>query len=416
MPCALPLPASPHPRRMVAGAALLAGAMALVAAGPAVLPEAWTAWQLRAAAEDPADLAAIRLRRVATPERLGAEFDAALAAGDADLARSLVAVAEAEGMPVSAERRTALAAAEDEALRRGVADAARGFATGRGEGLPGLAGALAGDLVGYGDLRDLWTEGGKLLRQEPYDEVLLGLSAVGLALTGVTVASFGTGAAASVPAHAGATALKLATRTGRLSKPLQATLARTTHGLVDSRAVGGALAALGRLDLTAAKTTVRAALRPGALRTLRGLGEEAAALQARIGTRGTLQALSVAESADDLRRAGRLSERLGPRSRAALALLGRSALVLGSVALTLLQALWLGAAWLFGAALLCRRLGTAIGRWIWPRPLPGRRRMESRDNDRQGAADTRRLRLRMQDHLGGWERRQAERAPDLERA
>ncbi|WFT77624.1 hypothetical protein QA634_20120 [Methylobacterium sp. CB376] len=411
-----PPPPRPARPRRAAGALLLAGAACLLAAAAAaLLPRAGAAWQLREAADDPGALAALRLREAATPERLGREIDAALAAGDPDLARSLVAVAEHEGAAVAPARRAAVAALEESAAARAVAEAARGFATGQGEGVPGLAGALAGDLVGYGDLRDLWSEGGKFLRREAYDPMLLGLSAVGLTLTGATVASFGLAAGAGVPAHAGTTTLKLATRTGRLSKPLQGILARATEGLVDAGALRGSFAALARLDLAGARATLGGALRPAALRRLRGLGEEAAALQRRVGTRGILQALSLAESADDLRRAGRLSERLGTRARGALALLGRGALVLGAAALTLLQALWLAAAWFLAAALFCRRLGTVIGRLLFRRPS-ARRRPEGPGDQPEGARGARALVARVQHHLRGRQRRQPDLGPDLGRA
>lgn len=410
----LPLPSPPHRGRLAGAAVIGAAAAALALAAPAALPRAWEAWALRDAAEDPAALVALRLRREATPQRLGAAIDDAVAAQDEELARSLIAVAEAEAVPVSEERRAAVARLAEGSGRRALAAAASGFATGQGDGVAGLTGALAGDLVGYGDLRDLWSEGGKLLRQEAYDPLLLGLSAAGLVLTGATVASLGAAAGADVPAHAGATALKLATRTGRLSAPLRAALARSTAGLVDAGALRGALAAAGRLDLAGARATLGAALRPGALRTLRGLGEETAALQSRIGTRGALQALSVAENAGELRRAGRLSERLGARTRGALALLGRGALVLGEVALALLQALWLGLAWFLGAALFCRRLGTAIGRLLFRRP--SRRRAEARREEPQGAAGPLPGAASVEHHLGRRERRQPEIAADLEGA
>ncbi|GJD99304.1 hypothetical protein [Methylobacterium isbiliense] len=388
--------------RVAAGLLLAAVAAGLTAAAPAVLPGAWQAWRLRQAADDPAALAALQLPAAATEARMGAEIDAALAAKDAELGHSLVALAQAEGVPVAPERRAALAALDEGSTARGVADAARGFATGRGEGLPGLAGAVAADLTGYGDLRDLWTEGGKLLRREPYDEVLLGLSAAGLALTGVTVASFGTAAGASVPAHAGAAALKVAARTGRLSRSLGATLARTTRGLVDGDAAKAALAAAGRLDLAAARQTLRGALRPGAVRTLGELGTAAAGLQARLGTRGALQALSVAENADDLRRAGRLAQGFGGRTRAVLALLGRGALVLGSGLLALAQGLWLGLAWFLAAALFCRRAGTLIGRLIWRRPgsRKAARGVEPRRGDAPRSAGAGLLGARLQHRVG----------------
>ncbi|WP_162501559.1 hypothetical protein, partial [Methylobacterium crusticola] len=311
---------------------------------------------------DPGALAALRLPAAADPARIGAEIDAAVAAGDEELARSFLALAAEQGVPVAPERQERVAALARGGAGRALADAASGFATGEAAGLPGMAGAVAGDLIGYGDLRDLWREGGRLARDEPYDALLLGLSAAGLALTGATVLSLG----ASVPVHAGATTLKVAARTGRLSKPLAATLVRSTGGLVSRDAVKLALAAAGRLDLAGARQAARGVLRPGALREIRVLGGETAALRARLGTRGTLQALSVAEGADDLRRVARLSERMGPRTRAVLALLGRGALVLGSGFLALLQGLWLGLAWCLAVALTCRRLGWAIGRLIWP--------------------------------------------------
>jgi hypothetical protein len=353
----------------VAGALLLlAGAAGLAAAAPALLPAAGQAWRLRAAADDPASLAALRLPAVADADRIGRGLDAAVAAGDDDLARSFLALAEECGVPVSPERRAQVAALAENAPRRALADAADGFVSGEGAGAAGLAGAVASDLVGYGDLRDLWREGGRLARGEAYDPLLLGLATAGLALTGATIVSLGT----SVPVHAGTTTLKLAVRTGRQSRPLAARLGRSAGAAVDREALALATAAAGRLDLAALRQGAKGVLRPGALREIRVVGEESARIQARLGARGTLQALSVAESADDLRRVARLSEGMGGRTRAVLALLGRGALVLGSGLLAVLQGLWLGLAWFLAACLFCRRAGTALGRLIWRRPRRAR--------------------------------------------
>ncbi|AWN52090.1 hypothetical protein [Methylobacterium sp. 17Sr1-1] len=364
--------ADPRWRRRASGGLLLLGAAGVAAAAPFVLPEAGRAWRLHAAADDPAALATVRLAAVADSERIGTGLDAAVAAGDEDLARSFLALAEERNVPVSPERRAAVAALAEGAPRRALAEAATGFVSGEGAGMAGLAGAVAGDLVGYGDLRDLWREGGRLARGEAYDPLLLGLATAGLALTGATIVSLGT----SVPVHAGTTTLKLAARTGKLSRPLAARLTRSAGAALDREALAVATAAAGRLDLAALRQGARSVLRPGALREIRSVGEQSVRIQARLGARGTLQALAVAENADDLRRVARLSERLGGRTRAVLALLGRGALVLGSGLLVVLQGLWLGLAWFLAAALFCRRAGTALGRLIWRRPrrAPGVRR------------------------------------------
>ncbi|MEH3144610.1 MAG: hypothetical protein PGN34_04515 [Methylobacterium frigidaeris] len=346
--------------------ALVAGGV-LLAAGVTVVPRASEAWRLRQAADDPAALSELRLAAVPTAT-MSREIDAALAAGDIDLAKSLLALAEARGATLTAAQGATMADLERSGPGRSAADLARGFATGEAEGTAGLVGAVAGDLVGYGDLRDLWREGGRMLRGETYDEVLLGLSAVGLALTGVTVATLGTGAGASAPVHAGATTLKVARRTGRLSRPLAGLLTRTGRAVLDADAAKAAVVAAGRLDLAAARQGLRGALRPGAVKELRGLGRSTAALQGRLGSRGALQALSVAETADDLRRAALLSERAGLRTRAILKLLGRGALVLGTGLAALAQGIGMGIVWFLGLALFCRRLGLALGRLIWRRP------------------------------------------------
>ncbi len=351
-------------RRRAAGALMLLAGAGVAVSAPVLLPECAQAWRLREAADDPAALATLRLASVADPERIGAGLDAAVAAGDDDLAHSFLALAEERGVAVSPERRAAVAALAETAPRRALTDAATGFVSGEGAGMAGLAGAVAGDLVGYGDLRDVWREGGRLARGEAYDPLLLGLATAGLALTGATIVSLGS----SVPVHAGTTTLKLAARTGKLSRPLAAHLTRSAGAAIDREALGLATAAAGRLDIAALRQGAKGVLKPGAFREIRSVGEQSARIQARLGARGTLQALAVAENADDLRRVARLSEGLGGRTRAVLALLGRGALVLGSALLAILQGLWLGLAWFLAAALFCRRAGTALGRLIWRRP------------------------------------------------
>lgn len=353
-----------HPaRRRAAAAALLLLAAGIAGTAPFLLPMAGRAVHLREAADDPAALAGLRLPGVAVSERIGAGLDAAVEAGDDDLARSFLDLAAQQGVPVSPERRARVEALAASAPRRALGEAATGFVSGEGAGMAGLAGAVAGDLVGYGDLRDLWREGGRLSRGEAYDPLLLGLAAAGLALTGATIVSLGT----SVPVHVGTTTLKLAARTGKLSRPLAARLTRSAGAAVDREALALVTAAAGRLDLAALRQGARGVLRPGAFREIRSVGEQSARIQARLGARGTLQALSVAENADDLRRVARLSEGMGGRTRAVLALLGRGALVLGSGLLAILHGIWLGLAWFLAAAFFCRRAGTALGRLIWRR-------------------------------------------------
>lgn len=348
-----------------AGLALAAGLLA--GTGAELLPRAHLAWRLLRAADDPPALARLRLDPVATPERVAGEIDAALAAQDDSLAQSFLELADARGIPVDATRRTQVAAFQQAAPLRTARAFAEGALTGQADSGIGLAGAFAADLTGLGDLRDLAREGGHLVRDEPYDSVLLGLASVGLAATAATYAG-GLGAVA----RGGATLLKTAHRSGRLSRPLAASLGRLARESVDPAAMQSMAVAAGRFDLAAARTAARNGIRTGAVAELTALGGRAYALQTRLGTRGVFQILSLARSPAEVGRAVRLAEGMGPATRAVLKLLDRAALVIGAVLMELVRTVWLALGWCWGLALFCRRLGLLIGRLIWPKPQRGR--------------------------------------------
>jgi hypothetical protein len=356
---------------------LLASGTALAVAAVPVLAPAYLAGRLLAAAEDPGALAEIRLERAATQERLEAGLDAALAAEDEDLALSFLALAEARGLPVDPARRGRVEALAQGRAGRVARDFAAGAVSGTAEGPAGLAGSLAADVTGIGDLRDLLREGGRYARAEPYDPLLLGMALVGLPLT---LATWTAGAGAGP--RAGMTVLKAARRGGRLSPALAANLGRTVRAGLDGEALARAVAASARLDLAGARTAAGLAIRPGTVARLTTLAGDALVLGRRTGQRGVMQVLGLARDPVDVARAVRLSERLGPRTRAALALLGRGALALGSGLTALASALLAGLAWGLGLALFCRRLGVLIGRLVWRRP--GRRRPARARTGRSG--------------------------------
>jgi hypothetical protein len=343
---------------------LVAALVALITTGVQIVPTAAWVLQLRRAADDPVALANLRIGDAVTAERIGVEIDAAVTDGDEELADSFLALAEAEGVPIAPAWREKVDQLDRTETLRATRDFASGFAAGESASMAGFAGAFAGDLVGYGDVRDLWREGRKLAQGEAYDEIVLGMSVIGLAVTGVTWASVGS----SAPARAGLTAVKTAQKAGRLSKPLAATLSRTTREILDADAVKAAVKAARRLDLDGTALAARAALRPSAVGKLKHLSDNAATLYARTGRRGVMQVLSVAEDADDVRRAARLSAGMGSKTRAVLKVLGRGALVLGSAFGSLVQWVWAALAWAFALAVFSRKLGLMVGRLIWPRP------------------------------------------------
>jgi len=316
-------------------------------------------------ADDPPALAKLGLRQALTPARTAEEIEATLAGNDVDLAASFVALADREGVAVDPSQRARVMAAADASHAPGqiTQDFAQGFARGEAATLPGYAGMVAGDLTAYGDIRDLWREGTKLWAGQPYDELVLGLAAVGLALTGITVATIGS----ALPARGGVTLVKAARKSGRLSPALAASTARVLHVAVDLKALHDAVRSAARLDVARARQGVRTAVRPAALGRLRAVADDSLVLYRRAGARTTQDALGLAHDAGEVRKAARLAEHYGGSTRAVLKILGRGALVLVGSLMTFAGWMLAGVVWLWATVLGVAALTRALTRWFWPR-------------------------------------------------
>lgn len=323
-----------------------------------IAPPALQSWQIQQAQDDPAELSRLRLAGIATQDRIADEIDRAVAAGDLPLAESFVALAAERGIAVAPERIARIEVLRETALTRAVSDFGHGFIAGERESDAAFAGALVGDISGFGDLRDLAREGRKYIDGERTDETVLALAAVGLAITAATWVSLGGG----LPARGGVSAIKAASKAKLLSPVLTANLGRMAAGAVDRPALAASLGAAARLDLAAAKTAAGGIVRPAALARFTTLGQDAGALYARTGQRGLRQVLAVAEDAGDVRRAAKLAAAKPSTARAVLKLLGRSALVLG--ALSLQAAGWMLAllGYTLALAMAAQRFGWWLGR------------------------------------------------------
>ena len=182
----------------------------------------------------------IRKAVAGDPQLVEREIEAALKDGDVDLAQSFAHLALAQNLPVSME----LLARVDEATAQiavgdapGRAGLPRGFLTGDTDDLASFSGTVAGDLFVFGDIRDVVVQGRQLVLGEEPDRLVLGLAAVGLAVTAGTYASVGTAS----PARAGLTLLKGARKSARLSAGLTDWARRSATEMVDSdyAATGG---------------------------------------------------------------------------------------------------------------------------------------------------------------------------------
>ncbi|MEN3377123.1 MAG: hypothetical protein V7604_2478, partial [Hyphomicrobiales bacterium] len=176
------------------------------------------------------------------------------------------------------------------------------FITGKPEDIASAAGMVTGDLLVFGDIRDVVREGWHGLRGEEVDPLVLGLAGTGLAVTAGVYASGGLAA----PARAGLSVVKAAKRGGHLGLPLVRLLKMEKR-----EKLVAFVSDLGRV-------------------------------QSRAGMRGAMDGLKVAEHPKDVARLASLAAVKGGKTRAIVKVLGRGAIFLTSSLFTL-------ASWMFWA-------------------------------------------------------------------
>ncbi|MGQ3675542.1 hypothetical protein ACT6QH_08630 [Xanthobacter sp. TB0139] len=355
----------------------LALCAALLGASPWLLPVAKQSVRLLEARDNPAVLSDLALAHVDSGT-VTQEMEKALAADDITLAASCLALADGQGLAVAPALRARVEAENGDlaVALRAAKDFSLGFALGEPDEMAGFAGALAGDLMVWGDIRDASREGWRLAMGEDADELILGLSVAGLAITGGTYATVGSG----LPARAGVSVVKVAKRTGKLSAGLGRGFVRAARESVDLPALSQ-LVRSGVLDKAALKQVVR----PQKLARLGAMLDDVATVQARAGTRAAMEGLKVADSGADLSRVAKLAEARGPQTLAILKTVGRGALVISGA---LLKLVWFGLGvllYLFVLVAALRSLCVACVRPLWD----GRRGRKSRVTKMNGKEDMR---------------------------
>jgi hypothetical protein len=305
-------------------------------------PHARDAGAILAAQDDPAELSDLQLNSALrnTPEVIAQNIEAALAASDADLAKSFVDLAAAKNIVISDDlsRRVADAVRQENSTSHFVKRFAAGLVTGNADDVASLSGTVAGDLFVFGDIRDVVREGKHLAMGEDTDHLILGLATAGLAVTAATYISLG----GAVPVRAGLTLVKDARKVGRLGEGLTRWAGRSAREMVDAPMLQHAVATGSVLRPGETIGAIKAAFRAEKAGGLVRLAKDVGRVGEKAGTKGALDTLRIAEGPKDVARAARLAESKGGQTRAILKLLGRGALLLAAGAFNL--TLWVFAA------------------------------------------------------------------------
>ena len=335
-------------------------------------PNARESLAVLAVQDDPAGLADLQLNSALrnNPDLVRDNIEAALSAGDADLASSFIDLARTNNVDVSAELSTRVsdAVARDGTSAQFARRFATGFVTGNADDIASLSGTVAGDLFVWGDIRDVVREGKHLATGEEADHLILGLASVGLAVTAATYISLG-GAA---PLRAGLTLVKDTRKLGRLSEGLVRSAGRSARELVDAPVLQKAVASGSVLRPGETISALRAAFRAEKAGVLVRFAKDVGRVSEKAGIKAAQDTLKIAENPKEVARAAQLATAKGGKTRAYLKVLGRGAL-LG------VTWMWTLASWLFSLAIALLSFLAAIKStterltWAWLRRRKMRR-------------------------------------------
>ncbi len=307
------------------GPALLTAAV-LAALAAYIVPRGLDARAQLTIADDPTRIAERALDEKFNAGLAEREIDAALDAGDADLAQSFIELAATRhvALPPALIDKVKTAIAEDNSVTHTATRAAQGFITGEPDDMASLAGTTLGDLFVFGDVRDAAREGIRLALGERADTTILGLAFVSVAITAGTYATFG----AEAPVRIGLSLAKAARKTGRLSAKLAGSVRHMMRGVVDWRRLKSAIKGVSISEPALAVRAAREAIKVERAGAMLRLARDVGRVEAKAGTRAALDGLQVAESPREMSRIAKLAEKEGSKTRAILKVAGRGAIML----------------------------------------------------------------------------------------
>ncbi|MCK6452034.1 MAG: hypothetical protein L6R19_14450 [Alphaproteobacteria bacterium] len=276
--------------------------------------------------ESEEEAVADELRRTATPERIAEEATRALDRGDVDDAVAYAELGDFLGWPPDDALRARLAAAVEAEGRVAthLSRCAAGALGGDMNTTASIVCMVAADFTTLGDLRDIVIQGGALAAGEEYDAIVLGLSVVGLAATGIAVMTAGGGG----PAKAGLSVMKAAKRADLLSPGLM----RNASALVGD-AIAPVRRVLAQADYRRPSAVAEAlggeikqvARSDGAVKLMRA-AEEVDAVRREHGVAEAAKMLRHAESVEDVGQIARLYAKLGRKARPVMAITGKTSI------------------------------------------------------------------------------------------
>ncbi|GAA0401790.1 hypothetical protein GCM10009133_08220 [Cocleimonas flava] len=264
-----------------------------------------------------------QLKKSVSQEAIESEIDAAFIRSDFDDVRMYLEIAKKHNYPLAFSKYEQQLVEQDTQVKRIVNNTSNfidGFLKGDGSNIAGIAGAVSADFTVVGDVRDLKKETNKYLAGKDVNELIVILSGTGIGLTALTIGSMGTAA----PAKTGASMMKLAVKTQRISKGFQKQLLKLGRKIFD----WPAFTRLVKQDnnLNNIQRAAKRAYHPDAIQPLKKVAVQVNTIRKSSSAVDTLHLLKYVETTDDLRHLEKVTLKYGSQTKGMMKLFGKGAL------------------------------------------------------------------------------------------
>ncbi len=259
----------------------------------------------------------------------------ALADDDYDTALVYADLADFAGFDLTEDTQAALrrAGGITQTAFRNTRDFAFSFVTGEADSLAGLSGVVVSDLTLAGDIRDLSQEGGKMVAGEPYNELLLGLSVVGIGVTGTTIATGGT----TLTGRVGVSLMKVSVKAGTLTADFTRTMGRLVGDAVNMPLLRRTLQSVDMTNTRATREAMQAYSRNIRGAELFPVMNRMNDMRLSAGAPEAVRMMRYVDTTEDLTDVATLSQRLGRKTRGVMSATGKTALRAFKVTLNLAE-------------------------------------------------------------------------------
>ncbi|WP_299880335.1 hypothetical protein [uncultured Cocleimonas sp.] len=264
-----------------------------------------------------------QLKSNVSQQAIESEIKQAFSRSDFDDVRMYLKIAKNHNYPLDFSSYEQQLIEQDTQVKRIVNNTSNfidGFLKGHGSNMAGIAGAISADFTVVGDVRDLKKETNKYLDGKDVNELIVILSGTGIGLTALTIGSMGTAA----PAKTGASMMKLAVKTQRISKGFQKQLLKLGRKIFD----WPAFTRLVKQDRSVnnIQRAAKRAYHPDAIQSLKKVATQVNGIRKSSSAADTLHLLKYVENTDDLRHLEKVTVKYGSQTKGMMKLVGKGAL------------------------------------------------------------------------------------------